>query len=318
MLLTIVIPAYRSPTLDRVLASLEGLDAEIVVVDSSPGGPPEVGPTARAIWLSEKTPPGVARNVGARDTHGEFILFLDSDVQLNAEGRAFVHAQIDCPEHDVVCGVYRFDPLSNGPIEAIQNAIIRYRLLRKPPGNRQLGSTSHMLVRRSTFDRVGGFDPELITYEDYEFTARCFRNDVWVTVDPAFEAIHLKQYTMLSLVTDYLQKVHASVLARRRHAPTFKGFDMNLGWPIGLSWIASFLLPFGLVMALSGPGGGVVAWGTVLVLAAAPIPLWRSVLAQTPIMAKLVSLVLWPPIAWSVALATGAATITSTFRKLRP
>ena len=100
--LSIVIPAYRSQTLDVVLESVRELQAEVVVVDSSPSELPELSEKADVCRLPQRTPPGEARNIGAKRTRTDFILFLDSDVKLTETSRAFIRNQLANPEHDVV------------------------------------------------------------------------------------------------------------------------------------------------------------------------------------------------------------------------
>ena len=314
--LSIVIPAYRSQTLDVVLESVRELQAEVVVVDSSPSEPPELSVEADVCRLPHRTPPGEARNIGAKRTRTDFILFLDSDVKLTETCRTFIRNQLANPEHDVVCGVYRTDPQVNGPIAALQNSVLKYRLLRNAHNRDAFGSASHMLIRRETFEQVGGFSPALMLYEDDEFSARSTRLGFPVTVDGGFEAVHLKRFSVWSLIKDYWVKAFSGFLARRRYASVFKGLDMNLGSAIGLTWIAGCLLPVGCVAAIAWPGASTYGFLVVVALFMAPALLWTSVLRDSPAQSKLLSLVLWPAIAWSVASATSAAVLVWLWRAL--
>ena len=100
--LSIVIPSYRSQTLDVVLESVRELQAEVVVVDSSPTELRELSEKVDVCRLPQRTPAGEARNIGAKMTRTDFILFLDSDVKLTETSRAFIRNQLANPEHDVV------------------------------------------------------------------------------------------------------------------------------------------------------------------------------------------------------------------------
>ena len=314
--LSIVIPAYRSQNLDVVLESVRELQAEVVVVDSSPSELSELSDEADVCRLPQRTPPGEARNIGAKKTHSDFILFLDSDVELTEASRTFIRNQLANPEHDVVCGVYRTDPQVNGPIAALQNSVLRYRLLRNTHNRDSFGSASHMLIRRETFEQVGGFSPALTLYEDDEFSARSTRLGFPVTVERGFEAVHLKRFSAWSLIKDYWVKAFSGFLARRRYASTFKGLDMNLGSAIGLTWIAGCLLPAGCVAAIAWPRASTYGFLVVALLFTAPALLWTSVLRDSPAQSKLLSLVLWPAIGWSVASATSAAVLVWLWREL--
>jgi len=307
--LSIVIPAYRSHTLDAVLDSIEDLRADVLVVDSSPAEPPELDGKAKVCWLPNRTPAGEARNIGARKTRSEFILFLDSDVILTESARAFVLSHLTRPRHDLVCGVYRTDPKVNGLVAALENAVLKYRLLRPRRGRHALVSSSHMLVRRETFERVRGFNPTLKLYEDVEFSARSARLGSTVEVDRDFEAVHLKAFSTWSLLRHYWIKAFCGFIAQRRGSTVFKGVRVGLGYAIGLTWLAGCILPFVLASAIARPGAGFYDWLAVAALASSPVLLWGSVLHGLPLLGRLLSLFMWPIIGWSVASATISAAL---------
>lgn len=87
-LCSIIIPSYCSAgTIGACLAALLGQDAtqpyEIIVVDSSPDATVNFirryFPQVRLIHLAQQTDPALARNLGARQAHGEILAFIDAD-----------------------------------------------------------------------------------------------------------------------------------------------------------------------------------------------------------------------------------------------
>ena len=88
-LVSVVIPHYRSPrSLALVLTALELQDhpldrLEVVVADDGSPEPPEPGDRPYAMGVVRQEDLGfrgaAARNLGARASHGQLLLFLDQD-----------------------------------------------------------------------------------------------------------------------------------------------------------------------------------------------------------------------------------------------
>ena len=115
---------------------------------------------------------GEARNVGAQAARGEFVLFMDDDnVAKRDELEVFARAVqstnasiLTCPV-DIFVGipnptartrVVNWLPLANVHTAAFRNS---------------LGDTN-FLIRRSTFESLGGFHTDRVIYEDWEFLTR--------------------------------------------------------------------------------------------------------------------------------------------------
>ncbi|MBU05745.1 MAG: hypothetical protein CL877_07315 [Dehalococcoidales bacterium] len=301
---TVVVPAYRSQHLTKVLDSVRDLQVErVVVVDSSPEDPAGIDPSVTVKRLSGRTMPAAARNAGTENIHSDFILFIDSDVVLTEGAKAFVSAFLRNPHLDVVCGTYRTDRDMNGVVDELQNAILRFRLLTSRNDRTKHGSTSHMLVRREVFDQVGGFNPELPSYEDIEFSARCYRLGFAVTPEPQFEAVHLKRYSVPSLLRDYFIKAYQAMRVRLGSPAVFRGMDTNLTLVVVGTLICGCLVPVGALNLLVRHNVGLVDALVLLGLVLSPVLLWRTVFRGVSGIVKLLSLVLWPLIGWSIATA---------------
>lgn len=179
-MISVVIPTYnRASLLVRALTSVAAQtyrDTEVIVVDDgSTDGTAEV---VRAIPLSvrylRQAHAGVsaARNRGVGAARGEWIAFLDSDDEWRAEKLARQVAFI----------------AAHGGLDACQTDEIWIRHGRRVnPGRRHrkpsgdiflpsldlcLVSPSAAMLRRSTFERLGGFDEGLPACEDYDLWLR--------------------------------------------------------------------------------------------------------------------------------------------------
>jgi len=320
--LSVVIPAYQSVHLARVLESAQKLDPdEIVVVDSSPDEPVILDATVTLKRLPSRTWPAGARNHGAESATSDFLLFVDSDVELTDNAIAFIDARLRSGDSDPICGVYVSSSPKRGAIDEFQDAFLRYRLLRAGrregrPGGTSFTSTSHMLIRRDLFALVGGFNPELETYEDLEFSARSSHYGSPVTVAQEFQAIHLKKFTFVSLLRDYAVKCFNGFLARRRYPGVFESSRVGLGPTLLSCLVAGCLLPLvagGLVL-IGGFGPTEVALlGTLI---AAPTAMWPKVLRGTSWQVKGTSLVLWPAVSWAVATGLAVGFLSWIARRL--
>ena len=122
--ISVVIPSYRSAHLAEVCAAVKDLDPiEIIVVDSSLSKPVLADPLVTVVHVPVRTPAGAARNVGARHATGEFLLFVDADVVLTDQGRAFIRHRVEAATDRIVSGIYATD----GPtfFSRLQNRILR-------------------------------------------------------------------------------------------------------------------------------------------------------------------------------------------------
>lgn len=177
--ITLVVPMFnearhiaRTLNAARQSAKAAGLDCELIVVDN---GSSDDGPQiARSLGAQVLSLPGLTigalRNQGARAGRGEWLAFLDADIEvplnwlsllfdLHAEGRGDVFA-LDC----------------DTPRQAPWFAYAwQRRTLRA--GQRELQAaqwlpTPNLLMQRRWFDQVGGFNEQLRTGEDKDFTLR--------------------------------------------------------------------------------------------------------------------------------------------------
>jgi glycosyltransferase involved in cell wall biosynthesis len=112
----------------------------------------------------------VARNIGAHASSGAFIAFLDDDDEWEPEK---ISAQVECMSKDrltgiVSCGVSR-RMFGREVVEGTASVRGRIDHFIKDSDTLLRTVPSSILIKRSTFDAVGGFDEDLKTGIDHDF-----------------------------------------------------------------------------------------------------------------------------------------------------
>ena len=216
---SIVIPTFNNIELTRrCLSALQGGTPaprhEVIVVDNgSTDGTSqflraeESAGRLRAILNTENAGFAAACNQGARAARGKYVLFLnnDTEVQTNWLGPLFSLAEAD-PAIAAASGKLIFP---NGTIQHAgvaladckdHDPLLAFHLFAReksdfPLANQrriyQVVTAACMLVRKSSFDQVGGFDEQYWNgYEDVDLCLR-FQERGWITVyEPASVVIH--------------------------------------------------------------------------------------------------------------------------------
>jgi len=171
-------PGHLSRALESVLQQSH-LPAEIIVVDDL-----DDGPTAAVVQVSalrteipmrrvlnrENSGASGSRNAGVAASRAEFVAFLDDDDAWRPQYLARAMAELEHSGADaVISGLCRikYDG-SIQPIVIPHRAEIAGRMFDK-----NFGMTgSNLIIRRSAFERVGGFDPALPVFNDWDFLIR--------------------------------------------------------------------------------------------------------------------------------------------------
>jgi rSAM/selenodomain-associated transferase 2 len=173
--LAVVVPVLdEAARIGTRLTELWGLDGvrEIVVVDG--------GSRDRTVEIARSVPGvrvidalrgrGAQLNAGARATTADVLLFLHADAELPPDAMHWIAVALGDP--GVVAGAFRIRTVADagrnwlGPL--LRLADLRSRVTRLPYGDQAV------FVRRSAFERVGGF-PEQPLFEDVELARRLWR-----------------------------------------------------------------------------------------------------------------------------------------------
>ena len=166
------------PFLAEALASARAQtydDVEIVVVDDGSPDPATIARSAAAVGARVlRIPPSgvsVARNTGAAATDGELLVFLDDDDRWHPERLARqVATMAAAPEAaGSYCGMRVIDGDGRELVPADQHQVGDvHEVLRRATGI----MAPNLLLRRSAFDAVGGFDDALTLAEDLDLVLR--------------------------------------------------------------------------------------------------------------------------------------------------
>jgi len=317
--LSVIIPAYNSQYLNQVLGSLKALEsAEVIVVDSSLRPFILNGVRATLVRHDGRLSPGAARNRGAQRASGDYLLFVDSDVVLPPQTVDWIRRFLERPSAELVSGVYDAETLNDDFLSRLQNSILHYRSTGCLDSESRLFSSSHFLIQRKVFQRIGGFNEELWSYEDIEFLGRCLHLGHKSLMNPDFVGIHLKAFTLRTFLLDYFRKAYNAFLARRHYSNVFRGVPFYVGARLALTWLAGVLLPLVVAAAwLWGafwPAGLLVPLCVYLALSSI---LLNQMLQRKSLAFRLKALLVLPLIGSVAATATAVAVSVWLFRSIR-
>ena len=171
------------------------------------------------------------RNQGAAIAKGELFAFLDADVELSPNWLNAMISQLeDTPTRALVSAVQKCSD-DAPPLEKIRTALSNAAVdtnVRFLPGR-------NLLVRRTTFEEIGGFPEHLVTCEDYYFT----------------DMVHKKGHLYYSSAADYVHLGEDKKYSEMYKKEIWRG-QSNLqsikGRAIPLSELPSFLVPLWILV----------------------------------------------------------------------
>ncbi|MFH0911729.1 MAG: glycosyltransferase [Planctomycetota bacterium] len=259
---SVVIPAKDSRAwigrcLASLLASRPSLDRqEIVVVDN--GSTDKTAEIARGLGVrvveSKTTGIGGSRNLGARLTKGEIILFLDSDVLVPPEAFRQAEPYFGDPRVGML-GFVGAVPEDAGWVgrtwgETASRRRTRVRAVDHLP-------SYNLFATRSAFETLGGFDEALATCEDKDFTLRAFLAGYKLlsVADSTFVHMGYEENLAVFARKEFWRQGHTLALARKHgfSLRTMRNPLLSLGHlllPLGALGAAAFDARAALALAL--------------------------------------------------------------------
>ncbi|HXK61555.1 MAG TPA: glycosyltransferase [Acidobacteriota bacterium] len=174
--ISFVVPSYKSretiqATIESIYAQRTGSSFEVIVVDSSGDDTADwlqtLHPALRVIRSDTRLFAGAARNLGARESTGLLLAFLDADAVAHPDWLESLLATLDAhPEISLIGGA-----IANANPETTASRILHWiefseYLPGLPSGFREALSSSNLLVRRDLFLDRGGFDENYGMAED--------------------------------------------------------------------------------------------------------------------------------------------------------
>lgn len=174
-LVSVVIPCfgqahYLGEAIESVLAQSYPHLEVLVVDDASPDNVSPIAsryPGVRCIRGEEK---GVsaARNLGLRNTNGDFLVFLDADDRLLPDAiEVGLQALAEHEECACAIGAYRRVAHDGEPLNTHDQPPVRNGQYAQLMRDNWAGFPGRAIYRRSVFEHVKGFDPDREVAEDF-------------------------------------------------------------------------------------------------------------------------------------------------------
>ncbi len=178
-LLSIVIPVFRdsaraAEAVDAILLQTlpEGVQREVIVVDDGSGDETaerlanRFDSRLRILLLPENLGRSGARNAGAAEASGKFLVFMDCDC---LPGPRFLQAHLDALSAGAVACVGHVSGDGQGFWDRYQTTASSRRSRQHCSDMPYAGSSQNLAVQREVFETVGGFD---VGYTHYGFEDR--------------------------------------------------------------------------------------------------------------------------------------------------
>jgi len=138
--------------------------------------------------------------VGVGASSGEFLVFIDADVVVRPDTlSAVVQHLVDEPGLDAIFGSYDQEPAHPGWVSQYRNLLHHY-VHQTSRGDAQTFWTGCGAVRRSSFERIGGFDSRWRYMHDVELGYRMRGAGMRIRLAHSIQVKHLKRWTFLGML----------------------------------------------------------------------------------------------------------------------
>lgn len=236
MLFSFIVPVYNRPDeVDELLASLvgqEGAEFEVVIVEDGSIQPCDKVVDRYGAQLSIRylpTPnggPSKARNIGAKQALGEWLVFLDSDVVLPPGYVAALADGISSSDTVLAGGPDRaaesFTPLQKGINYAMTSPLTTGGIRGGKEVRNYCPRTFNMAVRRDWYDAVGGFDEGMRFGEDIDFSLRIYESGGKVALLPKAWVYHKRRTDFRKFFKQVYNSGAARIDLTQRHRGSLK------------------------------------------------------------------------------------------------
>ncbi len=259
---SVIIPAYNAAaTLAQTLSALAQTDpppCEVIVVDD---GSTDDSPRAargfpvELLRLESNMGAAAAKNRGARAARGDVLVFTDSDILVPRDLVARLARDFADESLDGVVGLLSRDIPAPNWASQFKNLWMTFTYARFAGAARiGLFYTSIAAMRRATFERLGGFDENYrgaSIAEDTEFGQRAWGQGANLQLDPELQVVHLKRYSIASVLREDFRRARALTLMRlrKRGQPFFTSVPVFYQLAVPVIYLTVILFALGIVTA---------------------------------------------------------------------
>jgi GT2 family glycosyltransferase len=241
----------------EIVVSDDGSSDATIAVSLSLGIPTLVSET--------NTGAAQARNRGVAATQSELILFVDADVEVDPDVRQKVLNRFaQEPELDALFGSYCDQPTRPEPISRVRN-LLHHHVHQQNAGPSPSFWTGLGAIRRSVFEAVGQFDPEIPMMEDIEYGMRLYNAGYRAELDPTLQGTHRKHWSLWQMLkTDLMDRAMPWTQLMRSEKGRRVPESLNVSRAGKMSVIASGTSLIGLAAVLFLPKAGLAIIATSL------------------------------------------------------
>ena len=191
--ISFVVPALNeerhiAAMLGTIAEIASGIEHEVILADNgSTDSTADIAQKNGArVFRDSSLTIGGLRNLGARNAHGELLVFLDADMHITPSWRNEIENTIPHLRRNprTITG-------SRAGISIRPSWIERYWFLpMTKEKNSNYINSGHLIIRKDFFNELGGFDEKLRTGEDWEFCGRARKTGASIVNNPALHVIH--------------------------------------------------------------------------------------------------------------------------------
>ncbi len=247
---SVIIPTFERPgvvlgLLEQLLAQRNAPTFEIIVVDDSalPGLQEKVEAlstvaTPVAYLATAHEGPGQARNFGAAEGRGRFLIFLDDDCEVAPDWLALLNNEITHSSAEIYYGPVTSRCPSYLPfLHTVEIEDSPYR-------------STNIAFERQLFHQLGGFDPRLSRWsEGWDLVSRARRHGAQMKYLPSWACAHKPEYVAPRYfrIGETRQTLERMLYLMRQHRDTLAVQDHLTALYHGAIWHVVFRLLFLLV-----------------------------------------------------------------------
>lgn len=214
LLISIIIPTYNDwNRLKLCICALNEQNYpfykyEVIIVNNSLDNNCPFNIQLSNIKLIQEAKPGsyAARNTGATIAKGRYLAFTDSDCIPDKDWLRLAEETFKVQKCDLIGGkIELFQEKEGSRLIYIYEKNKAFKQhINVPKGN---GATANLFVRKSTFERVGGFKSDIKSGGDWEFTRRCIKHNSVMLYADNVKVLHPARRSLYSLLKKHYRLV---------------------------------------------------------------------------------------------------------------